>query len=257
MAHEYDEVAGVVLAAGAGTRLAPLTQLRPKALCPVAGRPLVDLALDRLATATTAHAVNLHHGAALLDAHLPAAVHRSREEHAALGTAGALGALRPWLAGRSALVTNADAWLAPQLDLASFVDGWDRERVRLLCVVDPARGDFGDRRYCGVAILPWRTIAPLAPEPSGLYEVSWRAEAAAGRLDLVVHDGPFVDCGSPSDYLAANLLASGGSSVIDPGAVVAEGAELVRAVVWDHSEVASGERLVDAIRAEGLTVLVR
>ncbi|MGN6693052.1 MAG: sugar phosphate nucleotidyltransferase, partial [Aquihabitans sp.] len=42
------DLAGVVLAAGAGTRLRPLTIERPKALCPVADVPLVDLALDRL-----------------------------------------------------------------------------------------------------------------------------------------------------------------------------------------------------------------
>ena len=61
--------AGVVLAAGAGTRLRPLTDLRPKALCPVGGRPLVDLALDRLAAEVGGLgpqwlAVNAHHHAA-------------------------------------------------------------------------------------------------------------------------------------------------------------------------------------------------
>ena len=43
-----DSLAAVVLAAGAGTRLRPLTRLRPKALCPVGDRPLVDHALDRV-----------------------------------------------------------------------------------------------------------------------------------------------------------------------------------------------------------------
>ena len=259
-----DSVAGVVLAAGAGTRLVPLTRLRPKALCPVATRPLVDHALARLASAglhgseaTGAIAVNLHHGADALDRHLPAGVHRSREDPVALGTAGALGALQGWLDGRHVLVTNADAWLPEDLDLAPFVEQWDRARVRLLCVEDAARGDFGDLRYCGVALLPAAVVASLRPEPSGLYEASWRDESEAGRLDLVVHDGAFVDCGTPADYLAANLLASGGTSVIDPTAVVGDEAMVVRSVVWDHSELAPGEQLVDAIRAGPLTVLVR
>jgi MurNAc alpha-1-phosphate uridylyltransferase len=259
------DLAAVVLAAGAGTRLAPLTRLRPKALCPVATRPLVDHALDRVATVVAdpgAVAVNLHHGGAALDAHLPGPVHRSWERQA-LGTAGALGALQPWLDGRSVLVTNADAWLAGATDptgapdLTGFVGGWDGDRVRLLCVETGGPADFGTLRYCGVALLPAASVSRLRAESSGLYEVLWRGEAAAGRLDLVVHPGPFVDCGSPARYLHANLLASGGASVVDPTARVGRGAVLDRCVVWDHSEVAPGEHLVDAIRAGYLTVLVR
>jgi len=255
-----DDVAGVVLAAGAGRRLAPLTRRRPKPLCPVGGRALIDHALDRVLPAVAglgAVAVNLHHGADRLDAHLPASVHRSREEPVALGTAGALGALAGWIDGRSVLVTNADAWFAPGLDLAAFVAGWDGERTRLLCVEDPWRGDFGTARYCGVALLPAAVAAGLRAEPSGLYEVSWRDEAAAGRLDLVRHGVPFVDCGTPADYLAANLVASGGRSVVDPTARVGDGAVLERVVLWEGMEVAAGERLVDTIRGDDLTLLIR
>ena len=254
------DLVGVVLAAGAGTRLAPLSRLRPKALCPVGGSPLVDHALARVAPHVAEAAVNVHHGRLLMEAHLTragAAVrpHLSVEPERARGTAGALGLLRPWIAGRGVLVTNADAWLPA--DLGPLVDGWDGERVRLLCVDDPERGDFGSRRYCGAALLPWRLVADLGEEPSGLYEVMWRAEAEAGRLDLVPHAGTFVDCGTVADYLAANLDASGGEAVVDDGARLGEGCEVVRSVVWGDAEVAPGERLVDAVRAGTLTVLVR
>ena len=218
---------------------------------------MVLLALQRLAPCAADLAVNLHHGAAALDAVLPADIHRSVEQPEVLGTAGALGALRPWIDRRAALVTNADSWLPSPLDLKRFVEGWDGDRVRLLCVDDPARGDFGSLRYCGVALMPWSQVAPLAAEPSGLYEVSWRREAAAGRLDLVTHGGTFVDCGTPADYLRANLLASGGESVVSPAAEIGRGARIERSVVWDNSRVEAGEVLVDAIRAEHLTVLVR
>lgn len=278
------DLAAVVLAAGAGTRLAPLTRLRPKALCPVATRPLVDHALARVATVLPDRrsvAVNLHHGGAAIDAHLPDAVHRSWERPEALGTAGALGALRRWLDGRAVLVTNADAWLAEAADdrqpddgadrevaaavpappdapdLGPLVADWDGERVRLLCVETGGPADFGTLRYCGVALLPATLVAGLTDEPSGLYEVLWRDEAAAGRLDLVVHPGPFVDCGTPARYLRANLLAGGGFPVVDPTATIEPGATLERSVVWDHSTVAAGEVLVDAVRAGPLTVLVR
>jgi NDP-sugar pyrophosphorylase family protein len=252
-----DSLAGVVLAAGAGRRLAPLTRLRPKPLCPVGGRALVDHALARLAPHVGSIAVNLHHGARQLDDHLPADVVRSVEAPDALGTAGALGALRAWIDGRTVLLTNSDAWFGPTLDMGDFVRSWDQERVRLLCVPDSRRGDFGDLRYCGVALLPWRAVAPLLAEPSGLYERSWREEAAGGRLDLPVFDGPFVDCATPGDYLAANMAASGGRSVVDARAMVASGATVQRSVVWADSEVAEGEVLVDAIRAGPLTVLIR
>lgn len=250
-------LAGVVLAAGAGRRLAPLTRERPKALCPVGGVPLVDLALARIAGHAGSLAVNLHHGADQLDAHLDPVVHRSVEEPEALGTAGAIGALRGWIDGRPVLVANADAWLAADLDLTGFVAGWDRARVRLLCVEDPARGDFGSLRYCGVALLPAAVAHGLEAVPSGLYEVSWRAELEAGRLDLVATDAAFIDCGTPRDYLAANLAASGGRPVIDPDASVGDGAQLVGSVVWDGAEVRPGEVLVDAVRTPRQTVLVR
>lgn len=248
-------MAGIVLAAGAGTRLAPLSRLRPKALCPVASRPLVDHALDRLRPVTTDLAVNVHHGRALIEAHLGGRVHLSVEEPLALGTAGALGRLRNWVDGRPTLLTNADAWLPA--DLGALLEGWDGERVRLLTVVDAARGDFGPDRYCGAALLPWAAVRGLLPVPSGLYELCWAPRWAAGTLDLVRHPGPFVDCGTPAGYLAANLAASGGTAVIGPGAVVAEGAVVERSVVWPGSVVVAGEHLVDAVRAEHLTVLVR
>lgn len=255
-----DSLAAVVLAAGAGTRLAPLTRRRPKALCPVGDRPLLDHAVARVTGVTDAVAVNVHHGREAMEAHLAGSmtagtVHVSIEEGEARGTAGALGLLRGWVDDRAVLVTNADAWLP--VDLTSFVAGWDGERIRLLCVVDPARGDFGSLRYCGAALMPGALVSSFGDEPSGLYEVAWRAAGHAGALDLVVHDGSFVDCGTTADYLAANLDWSGGANVVGEGAVVDPGAQLVRSVVWPGSEVAPGEHLVDAIRGDGLTVLVR
>ena len=165
-----DAVVGVVLAAGRGTRLRPLTQLRPKALCPVGNVPLVDLALERVRPAVDEVAVNLHHGRRSLDRHLAPDVHRSIEEDEPLGTAGALGHLRPWIDGRATLVVNADAWCPGSLE--PFVDGWDGERIRLLI---PGGDELRpDSRIAG-ALMPWTDVAALEPEHSGLFEVSWRA----------------------------------------------------------------------------------
>ena len=245
-----DILAGFVLAAGAGTRLRPLSRLRPKALCPVGNVALVDLALDRLRQVSGDLAVNVHHGREQMEAHLGGTVYLSIEPEQALGTAGGLAHARSWLDGRGAVVVNADAW--SEVDLAQIVQGWDGERI-LVCTVD---GVLEPHSRIVASVMPWPEISGLRAEPSGLYEVSWRPALEAGRLEVVAYDGPFVDCGTPSDYLAANLEASGGSSVVGEGAEV-EGS-IQRCVVWPGGRVGPSESLVDAIRVgERITVLVR
>jgi len=253
--------AGVVLAAGAGTRLRPLTELRPKALCPVGTVPLLDLALERLAplagAAPDTVAVNAHAFAAAVRSHAGDRAHVSVETGEARGTAGGLGLLRPWIDGRDVAVTNADTYLPGGLrGFADAAGGWDGERSRLLCGRADGRGDFPrlrpGLRYVGACLLPWTSVRGLPTEPAGLFEVLWRAQADAGLLELVSLDeagagGVAIDCGTPADYLAANLHASGGRSVVDPSAVV-EG-RVERSVVWDGAHVAAGERLVEVIRA--------
>ena len=242
-----------MLAAGHGTRMLPLTRLRPKALCPVANVPLVDLAIDRVRAATQAVAVNVHAGRQLMEAHLAGRVQLSIEERQALGTAGGVANLRRWIDGRGVLVVNADAWHLA--DLARFTAEWDRERVRLLVAGSAEGGLQPGSRICA-SLLPWQEVLRLPVRPAGLYEVLWRDLAAEGLLDVVGYDGPFVDCGTPRAYLEANMLASGGESVIGPGAVL--DGEVERSVVWPGAVVRRGERLVGAIRAHtSLTVYVR
>ncbi len=262
--------AGVVLAAGAGTRLRPLTALRPKALCPVGTVPLLDLAMDRVAAVTGRGpdrlAVNAHFLAEQVVRHCAGRAHVNVESPRALGTAGALGALRSWIDGRPVLVTNADSYLPA--GLGSLARGWDGHRSRLLCLPVEGPGDFPQvqpgMRYVGAALLAADAVRQLRAEPSGLYEVLWRAQAQRGELELVplARAGAgdvAIDCGTPADYLAANLHASGGQSVVGAGARV-EGT-LERSVVWDGAVVAPGEHLVEVIRAgtarEPLTVEAR
>ena len=247
-----DDLVAVVLAAGEGARLRPLTLLRPKPLCPVDNVPLVDHALARARTVTPHVAVNLHHGRDQLAAHLEGGpVHLSVEEGPeALGTAGALGHLRGWIDGRATVVLNSDTWCPGSL--APLVEGWDGERIRVLVVGDDR---FHPAIRLAGALMPWSEVAPIAAAPSGLYEVSWGRAGAEDRVEVVRWDGPWVDCGTPAHYLRANLLASGGASVVGPGAKVR--GTLERSVVWERSEVHPVEVLVDAVRAGPLTVLVR
>jgi NDP-sugar pyrophosphorylase family protein len=242
------DLAAVVLAAGEGLRLRPLTTLRPKALCPVGNVPLLDGALRRVARHSERVAVNAHYLAGQIRDHLRDRpdVHLSVEEPVALGTAGAIGALREWLGGRHVLVHNADAWMTDPLD--ALLDGWSGQGPRLLVAPAGDRpADFADRRFVGVSLLPAALARTLDPVPSGLYETVWAAAWAAGRLELVDVTGPVFDCGTPADYLAANLAASGGCSVVGAGAAVR--GRLTRSVVWPGATVEEGEYLVDSIRA--------
>jgi mannose-1-phosphate guanylyltransferase/MurNAc alpha-1-phosphate uridylyltransferase len=256
-----DSVAGVVLAAGAGERLRPLTWLRPKVLCPVAGVALLDLNLARMAEVTGSVAVNAHHHLGQVADHLAAGhpgAHLSEERDRPLGTAGAIGRLRAWLDGRAVVVVNGDAWT--DVSLAPLLSGWDGDRVRVLVAGDVTgrSAGLGPTTLVAGALLPGPVAGVLSAEPSGLYAEVWAPAAAAGRLELVGGAGRFLDCGTPAAYLAANLAASGGRPVIGDGAVIEPGARVIRSVVWPGAQVAAAEVLVDAVRADrGVTVLVR
>ena len=244
----------VVLAAGLGTRLRPLTDVRPKPLCPVADVALLDRALARVAPYVDAVAVNAHHLAEQVLAHVGGRAVVSVERHRLLGTAGALGALRRFIDGRPVLLHNGDAYLTD--DLSTLVAGWDGRRPRLLVRTVNGPADFGSRRYVGAALLPGPAVAGLAAEPAGLYELVWRPAWEAGALEFVELSGIAVDCGTARSYLRANLHASGGRSVVGRGALVR--GTLVRSVVWAGGRVEAEEYLVDAVRTDtGLTVWAR
>ncbi|MEV4759164.1 sugar phosphate nucleotidyltransferase [Micromonospora sp. NPDC049559] len=276
------DICAVVLAAGEGTRLRPLTEHRPKALCPVGNVPLLDRVLARLAglglTGPDRVAVNACYLGSQVVTHVGDRAHLSVEPGDPLGTAGGLANLRDWIDGRGVLVGNADAYLAdpqapPGPDIAALLDGWDGVGVRLLGqpIDGPDEpGSFSGHRFAGWSLLPWHRVRELPVEHGDLVRAVWRPAEAAGESTVVGFHGTYLDTGTPGDYLAANLHAAGGGVLVDPGAtvtgacdraVVGAGAEvhgdLTRAVVWPGGVVAAGERLTDAIRAgHDLTVQV-
>jgi NDP-sugar pyrophosphorylase family protein len=269
------DLCAVVLAAGEGQRLRPLTTLVPKALCPVANVPLLDRALARLTGLGLAGpgvvAVNASYLGAQVVHHVGGRAHLSVEPDGPLGTAGGVGRLRDWIGGRGVLVGNADAYLAsasapPGLDIAALVEGWDGETVRLLGqpIVDagPGPSGFSGHRFAGFSLLPWRYVRDLAPTKAELVRTVWRPAEAEGALEVVPYPGTYIDTGTPADYLRANLDAAGPDGLVDPsatvtgradGSVVGAGATVAGTVtgcvVWPGATVAAGERLAAVVRA--------
>jgi NDP-sugar pyrophosphorylase family protein len=264
------DLCAVVLAAGEGRRLRPLTESVPKALCPVGNVALLDRALARLAGHGLAGpdvvAVNACYLADQVAGHVAGRAHVSIEPGPpALGTAGALAHLRAWIAGRSVLVGNADAYLDgdPTIDLRRLLEGWDGTTVRLLGVPAGDRpAEFGAHRFAGFSLLPAAVVADLPAGWGDLVGHVWRPAERAGRLEIVGYDGLYLDTGTPGDFLAANLHAAGPSSLVAPDAIVTGtiersvvgagarvGGSLLRCVVLPGGSVDAGERLVDAIRS--------
>jgi hypothetical protein len=170
----------------------------------------LDGALARVATVVPADpgsvAVNAHWLADQIVRAVAGRAHPSVEQPVALGTAGAIGELRHWIAGRDVLVTNADAWFDRRLDLTTFVAAWTGAQPRLLVVEDRTAPDFEDRwRFAGVSLLPAAVAQRLAPSPSGLYETVWSRQP----VELVPTDAVQVDCGTPERLAFARAVAGG------------------------------------------------
>ncbi|WP_250030393.1 nucleotidyltransferase family protein [Paractinoplanes maris] len=274
-------VAGVILAAGEGQRLRPLTELLPKALCPVGNVPLLDRALTRLTglglSGPDDVAVNAAYLADQVVRHVGDRAHLSVEPDGPVGTSGGVGRLKSWIDGRGALVGNADAYLAdptrdPGKDIAALLDGWDGETVRMLSkpTLPGTTGGFSGRRFTGFSLLPWRYIQHLSPEQSDLVRTVWRPAEAEDSLELINFDGVYIDTGTPADYLLANLHSTQGASLIHPTATITGtvtnsvvGAHatvhgtVTRSVLWPTAHVPAPESLTSSIRAPGpLTVPV-
>lgn len=147
----------MVMAAGKGTRMRPLTDTMPKPLVPFAGKPLIDHVLDRLEEAGIEEAVvNVHHFADMLEAHLAARksprIVISDERAELLDTGGGTKKALPLLGEEPVLTFNSDSVWAEELgsNLGELIAAWDPERMdALLMLADTARtigyvgrGDF-------------------------------------------------------------------------------------------------------------------
>jgi len=229
----------MVLAAGLGTRMRPLTDDRPKALVELAGQSLIDHVLDRLAEAGVTRAVvNVHWFADRLEAHLAArgrdpAIIISDERAELLETGGGLKKAAPLLGPDPVFVANIDSvWTDHGDALGDLARLWDPARMDAVLLLARREGSIGfegggDFFLADDGRLTFRGEAAEAPfaymgvhitrpdyadgGPDGPFSLSplWRASAAAGRLYGCVLDGDWMHVGDPQARDAAEAKLAG------------------------------------------------
>jgi N-acetyl-alpha-D-muramate 1-phosphate uridylyltransferase len=223
-----------VLAAGLGKRMRPVTATTPKPLVEVAGKALIDHALDRAAEAGIDTAVvNVHYLADLVEAHV---VRRedglkilvSDERAALLETGGGVKKALDLVGAAPFVVMNSDSfWLeGPAPNLARLIARWDPDAMDILLLVAPTAtslgyegaGDFVmaadgrlDRRgeravapfiYAGVAIVKPELFADT---PDGAFSLNLLFDRAIARARLygLRLDGQWLHVGTPEAIQAA------------------------------------------------------
>ncbi len=233
-------VCGVVLSAGRGTRLAPFSDTRPKASFPVGSRSLLDRAVDVIRPFVDEIALNVSGHGDWFAANLPPRVTAFEEGSEPLGTAGGLFNMREWIGDRDVVVLNVDSVLFG--DVADFIGGRDQAPTRLLVTLDRAAPDFDQLwRFVGLSTMSRATLARIGSDTEDLYRDLWKRQLADGEVDLVPFTGLAIDAGTPANLLAANLVESGGRTVVEPGASVEGTAE--QCVVLTGGEVRAGEHI--------------
>ena len=206
----------MILAAGRGERLRPLTDTIPKPLVEVAGKALLERHLERLAAAGFRRVViNVSHLAERIierfaDGAQGVSIEWSREE-TPLETAGGVAKALPLIGDKPFLLVNADVWC--DFDFARWRDYALGERLaHLLLVPSPAHHPAGDfsleagrvgnaaaprYTYAGVAVLAPELVAGVRAGEKAQLAPLWRAAAELGRVSGEVHGGLWSDVGTP------------------------------------------------------------
>lgn len=232
----------MVMAAGLGKRMRPLTATRPKPLVEVAGKPLIDHVFDRLRSAGVRRAVvNVHYLADALEAHVSHRVKDievvvSDERGQLMETGGGLVQARELLGDAPFLCVNSDnLWVDGPIDaIRQLAAAWDDATMDALLLLVPlarahchrGQGDFhldafgrivGRRKpgrlapfvFTGVQILSPRVIRdwPDGPFSTNLF---WQRAIEAGRAWGVVHQGLWFDVGSPPAIAATEAVLADG-----------------------------------------------
>ncbi len=233
----------MVLAAGLGQRMRPITDTLPKPLVVVGGKPMLDHALDRLAAiGVEAAIVNVHHLADQIERHLANRVSPriviSDERAALLETGGGVKKALPLLGGDPFFHLNSDSlWAEPegppaQTNLGRMAAAWDAATMDILLLLAPTQSSFGyagrgdfhmatDGRLTRRGVAPnaahvYAGVAILKPDlfhdaPEGAFSLNMQFDAAIARGRLCGHElqGQWLHVGTPDAIAGANVRLSG------------------------------------------------
>ncbi|MCT2539751.1 nucleotidyltransferase family protein [Sedimentimonas flavescens] len=216
----------MLFAAGFGTRMGALTANRPKPLIPVAGKALIDHALDLTRAAGMARVVaNVHYFGDQVVRHLAGRdVLISDETEAILETGGGLRKALPLLGQGPVFTLNTDAvWNGPNV-ISTLRSQWDGARMSALLALIPAEkavghrgtGDFaldaegrisrgGPYVYTGAQILNPAGIETISEAAFSLNRL-WDRMIAEGRAYGVLHQGGWCDVGRPESIPLAEAM---------------------------------------------------
>lgn len=231
----------MVMAAGKGTRMMPLTADRPKPLVKVAGTTLLDHVLDQLRSAGVGKiVVNVHYLPDQIEAHLAAhatdfAVTISDERELLRDTGGGLIQALPKIGADPFYCVNADNWWVDEGGnaLIDMAKAWDAERMDVLMLVVPfdragntqGLGDFdmdpdgrlsrgGPRRqrpyvWTGIQMMS-KAVVCDPPQDVFSTNIFWDRAIAKGRCYGLVHDGQWYDVGYPAAIGMTEAALAGG-----------------------------------------------
>jgi N-acetyl-alpha-D-muramate 1-phosphate uridylyltransferase len=223
----------MIMAAGLGTRMRPLTETRPKPLVEVAGKALIDHAIDRLkAAGVTEFVVNLHYKAEMLREHLAKRtdidVVFSDETEGLLGTGGGIVKALHCFDGEPFFVHNSDTiWVEGYGQaLPRMIERWNSDEMDGLLLLAPligsigyeGKGDFFMDTNGHLSRVPPGRVSPFAypgvqiihprlfdDAPKGTFSVNplWDHAIEAGRLYGMRLEGTWFHVGTPSALVEA------------------------------------------------------
>lgn len=218
----------MIMAAGLGKRMRPLTENRPKPLVEVAGKAMIDHCFEKLVEAGIGKAVvNVHYLPDMLEAHLaalpyPIEIRVSDERSELLETGGGLVQAEPMIEEDIFFCINSDnLWTdGPTNSLLRLAQGWDEDNMDALLLLVPrtsahnyqGTGDFHlddvnriSRKlpdqtapliYSGIQLISKRLLrdAPTGPFSTNIF---WERAIGEGRMFGLVHEGEWFEVGSP------------------------------------------------------------